>query len=151
MPTYRYGCPRCGVFERYLPMSEYKTPQTCECGEMAEKLITIPAIWTKPDICYDSPIDGRPITSEKARQEDLARSNCVPYDPEIKTDYQRRIEREERLLDKAVDETVEKQFSTYSSRQMEKLESELKSGLDVEPVRMTADLKPIKTEIVKNG
>lgn len=132
-------------------MSEYKTPQTCECGEIAEKLITIPAIWTKPDICYDSPIDGRPITSEKARKEDLARSNCVPYDPEIKTDYQRRIEREERLLDKAVDETVEKQFSSYSPRQMEILESELKSGLTAEPVRMTADLKPIKTEIVKNG
>lgn len=30
---------------------------------------------------YASPIDGRMITSRSERREDLARNNCVPYEP----------------------------------------------------------------------
>jgi len=30
---------------------------------------------------YKSPIDGRVIGSRSARREDLARNNCVPYEP----------------------------------------------------------------------
>jgi hypothetical protein len=30
---------------------------------------------------YKSPIDGRLIGSRSARREDLARNNCVPYEP----------------------------------------------------------------------
>lgn len=33
---------------------------------------------------YRSPIDGRPITSRSHRREDLARNNCVPYEPSLK-------------------------------------------------------------------
>jgi hypothetical protein len=30
---------------------------------------------------YKSPVDGRLIGSRSARREDLARNNCVPYEP----------------------------------------------------------------------
>ncbi len=30
---------------------------------------------------YKSPIDGRMITSASQRRDDLARNNCVPYEP----------------------------------------------------------------------
>lgn len=30
---------------------------------------------------YKSPIDGRVISSRSARREDMARNNCVPYEP----------------------------------------------------------------------
>lgn len=33
---------------------------------------------------YRSPIDGRPITSRSARRDDLARNNCVEYEPSLK-------------------------------------------------------------------
>ena len=36
-----------------------------------------PMVFVQPDICYDSPIDGRPITNLQARKEDLARSGVA--------------------------------------------------------------------------
>ena len=37
----------------------------------------------KPMPDYQSPIDGRPITSRTARKEDLKRNGCVPYEPSL--------------------------------------------------------------------
>jgi hypothetical protein len=150
MPTYLYICPNGTQFDRYLPVSRYKESQICECcGEVGNKVITVPNVFVSPDICYDSPIDGRPITSKKAREEDLARSNCVPYDPEIKKDYQRRIEREEKELDRAVDATIDKEIALMPARKREKLEAELQAGFTVTPERRTAPYQPIKAEIEK--
>ena len=137
MPTYDFGCPKCGVFERYLPMDRYDEPQVCDCGEPSKKILSTPNFLKKREVNYQSPIDGRPIQSEKARREDMARSGCVEYDPGVKQDYQRRIERDEQKLDKQVDQTVEKLFDTMPARKKELLVSELKSGADVEPVRLT--------------
>lgn len=135
MPLYEYGCPKCGVFERYLPMDRYNEPQICECGESARKILSLPTVMVSPDVCYDSPIDGRPITSMKSRKEDMARSGCVEYDPEIKKDYTRRIERHEKEMEKRVDETIDKEISKMPVRKLEILESEMKSGITVEPIR----------------
>jgi hypothetical protein len=38
---------------------------------------------------YQSPIDGRPITSRSHRREDLKRNNCVPYEPSMKPKHQK--------------------------------------------------------------
>ena len=150
MPTYLYICPTGTQFERYLPVARYRESQACPCcGEIAAKVITAPTVYVQPDICYDSPIDGRPITSKQARVEDLARSNCVPYDPEIKKDYQRRIEREEKELDRAVDATVDKEIALMPARKREKLEAELQAGFTVTPERRAAPYQPIKAEIAK--
>ena len=134
-PLYEYGCPQCGVFERYLPVEEYDQPQTCDCGEQARRILSLPTVFVKQDCHYESPIDGRIITSRKARQEDMKRSGCVEYDPGVKQDYHKRIVNEEKKLDKSVDETVEREISKMSPRKLEILESEMKSGLTVEPIR----------------
>lgn len=84
---------------------------------------------------YRSPIDDRPITSMASRREDLARSGCVEYDPEMKTDRIRNIKRDDEAIDKAVDETVESAVANMSSRQLEKLGEEFLRGADVAPVR----------------
>jgi len=148
MPLYEFRC-ECGAeFERYLPVSGYDTPQECQCGAKARRIISIPTlVVVSPDINYDSPIDGRPITSMAARREDLARSNCTPYDPDIKQDYHRRIEQSERALEKAVDETVDRELSNMPARKREKLEAELNAGLTAEPVRSTAAAKPIVKQV----
>lgn len=136
MPLYEFGCPQCGVFERYLPVSEYDSPQTCKCGEVAQRQISKPYVFVKSDCHYQSPIDGRLITSYAQRKEDLARSGCVEYDPGVKQDYQRRIEREDKELDKAVDETIEAAIEKMPSRKLEKLDNELRH-CDVEVTRIT--------------
>ena len=137
MPLYEWKCPKCGVFERYLPVEKYQEPQVCECGEPSKKILSLPTIFVKQDCHYESPIDGRPITNYRERWEDMKRSGCVEYDPGVKQDYHRRIVNEEKELDKKVDETVEREVSKMSPRKLEILESEMKSGLTVEPVRLT--------------
>lgn len=149
MPTYAYVCLNDHEFDRYLPVSEFDTPQVCECGAPSRKVITLPMIMVAPDVHYDSPIDGRPITSMAARREDLARSNCVPYDPDLKYDQLRRTARQEEELEKAVEETVEREIDAMPTIKRERLQRELDEGVTAEPLRTTAPAKPIHTEIEK--
>ena len=147
MPIYVYEC-QCGTrFEQFLPVARYLEPQTCSCGKVAEKQITRPMIFVQPDICYDSPIDGRPITSMAARMEDLARSNCVPYDPDQKTDYNRRVKEGEAALEAKMEATVEAEIERMPARKRERMQAELDSGIEVETGRYTAPAKPVTTEI----
>lgn len=136
MPTYEYEC-QCGnAFERVLPVSAYQTPQWCHCGLQGRRVISRPMLVSvKQDICYDSPIDGRPITSWKQRQEDLARNGCQEYDPEMKTDYHRRIAREDAELDRKIEETVEAEIERMPSRKKEALANEIDAGATPTPER----------------
>lgn len=147
MPIYSFRCENDHSFERFAPMSRYADEQICDCGAPAKLFLTPPIVFVKPDIRYTSPIDGKPITSMSQRRDDLARNGCIEYDPEVKKDFHRRIEREDRELDKAVDETVEKAIEQMPSRKREKLEAELSGGMSVESVRSNASLKPIKVDI----
>jgi putative FmdB family regulatory protein len=144
MPTYVYECPNGHTFERILRVAEYLDPQACKCGKWGKKVITAPTVFASKEVCYDSPIDGRPITSMKARRDDLARNNCTEYDPEIKKDYARRIEREQLQLERSVEATVEATIEAMPPRKREKLEAELKSGADVSPERQSAPFTTIK-------
>jgi putative FmdB family regulatory protein len=46
MPTYDYGCPRCGTFSLYRPMSDYDLAQACpDCGTASHRvLVSVSAI-----------------------------------------------------------------------------------------------------------
>ena len=136
-PIYEYVCPEGHYFDRYLPLANYAEPQRCQCGREGRKLFPRVHLIRTKDIHYDSPIDGRPITSEAARREDLARSNCQPYDPEMKTDYNRRSKDSETALEKAFDDTVDREIAAMPARKREKLEAELAGGMDVAPARFT--------------
>jgi putative FmdB family regulatory protein len=138
MPIYEYEC-KCGKeFDRYLPLSQYLDPQNCECGKVALKVIrTAPMGFVQAPVCYDSPIDGRPITSRAERMQDLARSGCIEYDPEMRKDADRRVKEQEQALDKSVDDYVEREFATMPIRKKEALAAEMQQGITVEPVRQT--------------
>jgi len=144
MATYVYECPNGHTFERILRIADYAKPQKCQCGRRGRKIITAPTVFASKDICYDSPIDGRPITSMKARLDDLARNNCTEYDPEIKKDYARRVEREQVQLERSVEATVEETIQKMPVRKRERLEAELRAGADVAPERMAAPFKTVK-------
>ena len=134
-PVYEYLCQNDHEFERYLPMFEYQTLQFCDCGAPARKLISKPNVFVSPDICYDSPIDGRPITSKKQRLEDMARSGCVEYDPGIKQDRERFLEKSQKQLESKIDQTIENEIEKMPAAKRERLANELQSGITVEPVR----------------
>lgn len=129
MPIYAYRCQQGHAFDRYLPMAEFATEQSCECGAVSRKIIT--AAMIRGDIPgYQSPVDGRWVEGKRARREDLARNNCVPYEPSMKQDHMKRIERSNAAIDAKVDAHVESEIARMPARKREKLEAELR-GSDV--------------------
>lgn len=139
MPLHDFRCRVCGhEEERTVRFAELHTQlhtAADHIGFMDHFYKTAPAGFVQRDICYDSPIDGRPITSKQARIEDLKRSECVEWDPEMRKDYARRREEAETRLDKALDETVEAAIEVMDVRKKEKLEQELRAGASVEITR----------------
>lgn len=106
--------------------------------EHGKRIIYAPMVFVQKDICYDSPIDGRAITSRAARADDLARANCIEYDPGMKQDRERRIAESERALDASVERHVEESFHKMPSAKREKLANELVAGATAETLRLTA-------------
>lgn len=128
MPLYSYLCEKCGEFDRFLRLADYKTPQVCDCGLPARKIIKPTQINCdiQPWDYYESPSSGKMITSYRERREDMARTGCVDYEPSMKDEYHKKQRESELKLEKAFDETVEKEISTMPSKKKEKLENELK-------------------------
>lgn len=137
MPIYQYECDNGHYFERLLPVKDYLKPQTCECGATGNKKISIPMLnldmqpWDR----YISPVSGKPITSYKERKADMERHGCVDYEPSLRKNISKDIERNEAKLEQKIDETVEAQIHAMPARKREKLESELNAGASCDYVR----------------
>ncbi len=140
---YEYLCNSCEkVHEIVMRLSEYGTPQYCTCGAaepMQKVILTAPMGFVQQDIHYQSPVTGEVITSKAKRDQDLAKHNCIEYDPGMKQDYQRRIADEEARIEKNVDQTVDQFFDALPARKKEKLLAEVAGGADVTPVRQTVE------------
>lgn len=135
VPVYEYACLNGHRFDRYLRLEDYAEPQVCECGADAHKRICAPMI--QVDIpAYQSPIDGRCISSRAQRREDLARSGCVEYEPSMKEESARRRAAEDAALDRKVEEHVEREIYAMPATKREKLVAELEGGADVELTRI---------------
>ena len=132
-PIYEYQCKKGHKFERFLKIKDYKTPQSCGCGEKAKKLISIPMLNCdmQPWDYYESPVSGRPITSYKERKKDMDEHGCVDYDPGVRTGTTTHMKTEDAKLEKKMDAFVEKAIEEMPVRKKEKLESELNSGADI--------------------
>ena len=140
MPVYQYYCEGCDTdFDRYLPFYEHVNFMKCDCGVVANQVIT-PITLIKPrTVHYDSPIDGAPITSEAARREDLARNDCIEYEPGMREDADARVIAEEKQLDKSIDQTMDAEIHKMPSRKKEQLAAELSAGANPDVVRSTVD------------
>lgn len=135
---YEYECQNGHHFERVMPVSDYDKPQVCDCGSPGHKIITRAPFGIVQGPCvYDSPIDGRIISSWAERRDDLARHGCQPYDPEMKRDAETYRRRQDEALDRSVDATVEAAFEKMPARQKEQLSNELTRGASADIVRST--------------
>lgn len=132
MPVYTYICEEGHIFDRYLKLKDYKKPQTCICGKSARRQImpTMLNCDMQPWDRYISPVSGKPITSYKERREDMAKYDCVDYEPSLTKHVTQKVKDDEKKLDKAVDETVEQLIDAMPARKKEQLETELKAGAD---------------------
>jgi predicted nucleic acid-binding Zn ribbon protein len=142
MPLYTYRCENDHRAETYHPVKLLGAYlMLCdECGKtMSETVIQAPLlVKVAQDVCYDSPVTGAPITSWAAREEDLKRNNCRPYDPDAKTDHANRIKDSEAALDRTVDASVEEAIEKMPTAKRGKLFSELvNQGVQADVIRST--------------
>ena len=134
MPLYSFRCQQGCDEERYLPLAEYDSAQVCATHrEMMWRTISAPLMLkVQPDVRYNSPVDGRHITSMNAHREDLKRNNCVAYDPEVKTDSKRRQRESEESLAREVSDTVESFVEKLPTKRRGQLMSEMtERGQDI--------------------
>jgi len=138
MPLYTYECSNGHRFDRILKLKDYLTKQTCDCGADTKKLILPTMIncdiapWDR----YISPVSGKPITCYKERREDMKRHDCVDYEPSMVKHQTKHMNDEDAKLEKAMDETVEKEILAMPVKKKEKLAAELTSGADCQYTRM---------------
>ena len=107
--TREYKCGRCG--ETY---TGFFAPECC--GEVAQPFMPraeVPyLIGAKAFGAFVSPATGRVISTTAQYKDDLKESNCVPYEPGIRQDQERKAAQEQReqaaLVDKIVTEAVER-------------------------------------------
>ncbi len=124
--------------EIFLPLALHEAIIECpECHDFASQIITAPRLVKAQAECrYDSPVTGEPITTWQQRRNDLAKTGSIPYDPEMRTDYQRRAKDEEAAIDKSIDRHVEASIEKMSTTERGKLHSELtEQGVTAETVR----------------
>lgn len=139
MPLHSFRCPTGHVFDAYQPSDKLDSTMECaQCKAMAEKVfLTPPMGFVRQDVCYASPIDGRPITSHQEHVEDLRRADCVPYEPGIKQDQERKAREREEAVERSIDETVEREIALMPTKKKEKLTAELEGGMTAAPERIT--------------
>ncbi len=65
----------------------------------------------------------------------MARNNCVPYEPSLKEENNKKLAREEQKLERNMDNTIDHEISKMPARKKEKLEQEMKSGANIDYYR----------------
>lgn len=80
MPTYEARCESCGTETEYIRaiVACLDTPECC--GHKMKKVILSAPRGFVENIAYQSPVDGRPILSKRAREEDLRRHGCREWE-----------------------------------------------------------------------
>lgn len=108
-----------------------------KCDLAAVRVFTPPTmVKVACDVAYDSPIDGRHITSHAARIQDMKRNDCIEYDPEMKKDAARRQADRQSALESAVEETVCREVAKLPPKKKEQLVKEVvHQGMTLEAVR----------------
>ena len=140
IPLYSYQCQAGCIFEKFLKLADFDEPQACPAHHYhGERILSAPLlVKVAQDVCYDSPIDGRPITSWAQRREDLVRHNCEPYDPDRKSDYLRRQQDAAAALDQSIEDTVERAIEKMPTKKRGQLFSELtEQGKNLQYTRST--------------
>lgn len=127
MPLYDFRCEAGHKFERTVRLINYGEPQHCDCGSVAQRLISAP-MFSVDHTSYSCPVTGQPITSKHQHEENLRKTNSRVLEPGEKESNQKSREAAESAFDKSIENSVEKELSTWGSAKMERLTNELVNG-----------------------
>ena len=129
MPVYSYKCPSCqSAFDRFRKLAEYDSPQTCDCGTVAAKQLAAPAV--RGDYAgYSCPVTGQWIEGRRAHEENLRRHGCRVLEPGETESARRNHAAAEAEFDHQIEQTAEQLVAGLPSQKLEKLASEMQSGV----------------------
>lgn len=127
MPMYDFKCEAGHKFERMVRLVNYGELQHCNCGELATRQISAPQ-FTVDSTDYSCPVTGRRIASKHEHEENLKRTDSRVLEPGEKEANQKNREAAESAFDKTIEDSVERELSSWGSDKMEKLSNELVNG-----------------------
>lgn len=120
MPVYEFECSNGHVTHDFRGVDERNDPLRCDCGKLAHRILSatqgivkFPAAGGRE---YVSPASGKYITTERQRRDDLARTNCRPYEgfeSEAKEAKRKRAE-DEKKSDAKLHENVSRAYYQLS-------------------------------------
>lgn len=117
MPVYEAFCDSCRNLQTYIRKVDDrdKTPVCCDVPTR-KVILTVPMGFVQVDVCYDSPIDGRPITTRQARIEDMKRSGSRPWEgmKDERAEAARRVAYSDMESDKALDKAIDQSMMQIS-------------------------------------
>lgn len=127
MPLYNYICPDHGEFDRFAKLEDYKDPAQCDCGRWCERGLSVP-YFTVDNVGYNCPITGEWIGSKREHQENLAKQGCRVLETGETESAASFRAKEDAKLDKLIEDSVEREFESFSSDKKEQLHNELVNG-----------------------
>ncbi|MCK9623029.1 MAG: hypothetical protein M0R47_21140 [Methylobacter sp.] len=143
MPIYGYNCKSCSTsFDIVTSVGNHQREVECKCGGVAKQVITAPIVIIPAHMRFDapsgyeSPATGRIITNNRQRINDLAESGCIEYEPGMRQDVDRRVVEDDKALDKAVDDTFDREIAAMPTVKRERLDVEMAMGMNAETVRL---------------
>lgn len=127
MPLYDFRCEAGHRFERMVALADFDLSQECRCGKVSQRLISAPRFSVdKTD--YTCPVTGKWIGSKHAHEENLRIHDCrVLESGEKEINAQSRKQADE-AFDKSLEDSIDRELSTWDSAKMESLSNELVNG-----------------------
>jgi len=134
MPYYDFQCPEGHKFELFVKLENFEDPQHCTCGNVAQRIISRPMILVE-NVDYSCPITGESIRSKRQHEENLKLHGCRVFETGEKESNEARRQQEDQILDRRIEETVERTIDQMPSDKKEKLANALSHGADIQVER----------------
>jgi len=116
VPVYEYLCDRGHHIEAIRRMELSSLSVQCTvCGSEAKRIISPVRVFGDYQ-GYVSPVSGRWVEGRRARDEDMKRNGCRPYESGEREEAIRRAADYERKVEEKIDESVERAASELNLR-----------------------------------
>lgn len=127
MPLYSFRCDHCGKTESaFRKVAERNQAPLCQHGAVGhymQRLVEAPAVHADlPG--YQSPIDGRWIEGRAARNEDLRRNNCRPWEgiSAERAEANKRVAEADAQFETAIEKGIAETYNSMSAESQRALQ-----------------------------
>lgn len=137
MPLYDLNCKSCGTdTTRFIKLQDFDNYQECDvCHGELVKVISAPFI-SISDVGYTCPITDKWIGSKQEHRNNLDEHGCRLLEDGEHEHNQASKHQANLELDKAIEQSVEKEILSMPTEKVERLAKEVQSGLDISIDRM---------------